>query len=296
MMAGIRKPQPITDHVPTIGGQTPPVKVIEVPGYGGPAKGTAREPLEVFVHGLAGSGKTSLIATLPASFALLISEPGATLPILSKHGLDRVPRIITRNWDEFTTGIEGVHKGARVFLEALPQAIRWVAIDTFSSLLTTQHAAHLASAEDDLVKKVALAKAKGKAEPGLDKFRVMDQDLNRGRLVQLTLQKSGRNLLYLAHTSPMSDDTAANERSNTAGRPVIPGQLRTYLEAWASAILYIQAGYETIRDGDRARKVYSPTISLEKGQQPLVKHKWDLDGKYPPHLGDLLKAVGEWPR
>src|SRR3990167_3093363 len=112
-MAGVRKNtdvEPPTSKL-TVSGSSK-VRVIEVPGYGAPKGGRAkRDPLELFVHGLAGSGKTSIAVTLPAPFAMIISEPGATAPILSKHGLDRLPRIIARNWDEFTGGIEGVHGG-----------------------------------------------------------------------------------------------------------------------------------------------------------------------------------------
>lgn len=274
----------------------PRAKVVEVAGYSGSGR---REPLEIVVHGPAGVGKTMLAAaTLPAPSAWVISEPGATAPILSQLGLNRLPRIIARNFDEFMAGGTAVgHKGFAAFAAALPPSIEWIVIDTFSTLLTSQHAAHLAEAQATQAEKAALAAKRGREPPGVDKFWVLDSDLNRARLMQAALQSSGRNLLFLAHTAPLSGNDAQDSQSTTAGRPVIPGQFRTYMEAWASAILHLATDHVFQRDdAGKVHKIQVPKLNLNKAQQPLVKHKWALFGSMEPDLGKLLTDVKEWPR
>ena len=273
-------------------------RVIEVPGYSTVAK---REPLEIILHGVAGCGKTHTATTLPGPAAWVLAAPGATVPVRARRGLGRMPRIVARNFDEFTYGIESgphAHKGFAAFAAALPVAIEWVVLDTLSSLLVAQHAAHLAEVEDEWEAKAEAARKRNKEPPGVDKFKAMDNDLNRARRVQAALQASGRNLLYLSHMSPMSEDASSNARSNTAGRPVVPGQFRTYLEAWSSAILHLVPDYAYLREdgGRRVRKVLNPRLALDLEQQPLVKHKWDTGGRVAPDLGALLKNVKEWPR
>jgi len=249
------------------------------------------------IHGLAGVGKTSLACTLPGPSAWVISEPGATAPILHVYGMNRVPRIVARNFTEFMAGGPVGHRGFAAFAAALPKEITWVVLDTLSTLLVGQHALHLAEAETVQAERAAKARLANKEPPGVDKFAVLDHDLNRARLVQSTIQSSGRNILYLAHTAPLSSDDSQNQTSTTAGRPVIPGQFRTYLEAWASGILYLAPREAYVRDDSgKVQKVQTPEISLTGGQRPLVKHKWERFGRFAPNLSVLLKEVGEWPR
>ena len=273
-------------------------KVIEVPGYGG---STRREPLEMVIHGPAGAGKTTLATTLPGPAAWVLSEPGATLPILTQTGLGKIPRVVARNFYELVNGIEKghlKHGGIRAFIGALPESITWIVVDTLSSILVSQHAIHLQEAEEELEKKKAVA-AKGR-EPGLDKFQVLDKDLNRARRLQTMLQESGRNILYLAHTNAIDTSRDIGAQSTTAGRPIIPGQFRPYMEAWASAVLYLKPDQDIIKDGKgRLKKVMVPVLPLEQTQLPMVKHKWGekVEGAMKdPDLGELLGRVGEWPR
>ena len=284
---------PVSDTV-SVGTWKPKAKIIEVPGYGWNGK---RDPLEVIVHGPAGVGKTTLACTLPGPSAWVISEPGATAPILHKFGMDRVPRIVARNFDEFVAGGPTVgHKGFHAFAAALPPAITWIVFDTFSTLMMSQHAIHLDTAEKNRAKKEAEAILRNKAPPGLDKFWVLDNDLNKARLVQGMVQAAGRNILYLAHMSPMSGEVEQDAKSTTAGRPVVPGQFRTFLEAWASGILHLVSETQYVKSGKKLLKTQVPRISLTNGQQPLVKQKWGMSGSVDPDLDVLLRSAGEWPR
>jgi hypothetical protein len=209
---------------------------------------------------------------------------------------------VARTFKEFLEGVASgpyKHDGAENFLRALPVAIEWVVVDTLSSLLTTQHAIHLSDQEIVHIKRVAEAVARKRPEPGLDKFAVYDYDLQRARRVQQIVEGANRHVLWLSHTAPWGDENL-DGRSSTAGRPVVQGQFRTYLEAWMTAILYLEYGNRVERDATTGKptRLPDPKLNVDSPKQiPLVKHKWDaVRGIVAPDLGALLVAVGEWPR
>ena len=168
-------------------------RVVPVEGYGGSAR---REPLEIVIHGPAGVGKTTLALTLPGPAAWVVSEPGATTPILSREGYGGVPRIVARPFNEF-------EERWPPFAARLPSGIEWVVVDTMSTLLVSQHALHLAEAERVAAEAAVVARARGREPPGLNKFAVYDSDLNRARRLQTMLQSADRNVLWLCHTNPV---------------------------------------------------------------------------------------------
>lgn len=274
------------------------VKVIPV----GPARAKAKPRLQLLVHGPANSGKTHLISTIPGAAAGIVTEPATTFPVLKMLGLDGLPICVARTYKEFVDGIPEpspyAHSGVAAFLKTLPAAIDWLFLDTMSTLLTTQHALHLEEQEEINRRKVEEAKKLGHKLPGLDKFAVYDFDLQRARRVQQIIEAADRHVLWLAHTNPYDDENLANpKKSVTAGRPLIQGQFRTFLEAWIPSILYIRPGEERVVDSTgKGYMIPSPKIVLTRGQVPFVKHKWNLAGDFAPDLGALLEKVGEWPR